>query len=59
VEGIEPAGAGVVISARSRAPGAACLACGTWSSRVHSGYARTVQDGPAGGCPVVICLAVR
>src|SRR6266849_7143444 len=56
---IEPAGAGVVIGARSRAPGAACPACGTWSSRVHSGYARTVQDGPAGGCPVMICLAVR
>src|SRR6266851_3588232 len=59
VERIEPAGAGVVIGARSRAPGAACPACGTWSSRVHSGYARTVQDGPAGGCPVMICLAVR
>ena len=59
VERIEPAGAGVVIGARSRAPGAACPACGTWSSRVHSGYARTVADGPAGGCPVMICLAVR
>jgi zinc-finger of transposase IS204/IS1001/IS1096/IS1165 len=59
VERIEPAGAGVVIGARSRAAGAACPACGTWSSRVHSGYARTVADGPAGGRAVVICLAVR
>jgi len=59
VERIAPAGAGVVIEARSRAPGAACPACGTWSSRVHSGYVRTVADGPAGGRPVVIQLAVR
>jgi hypothetical protein len=49
---IEPAGAGVVIEARSAAPGAACPACGAWSSRVHSGYVRTVQDGPAGGRPL-------
>jgi transposase len=59
LERIEPAGAGVVIGARARAAGAVCPACGTWSSRVHSGYARTVADGPAGGCPVMICLAVR
>jgi transposase len=59
VERIEPAGAGVVIEARSRAAGAACPACGVWSSRVHSGYVRTLQDGPAGGRPVVIRLAVR
>ena len=59
VERIEPGGAGVVIEARSRVPGAACPACGVWSSRVHSGYARTLQDGPAGGHPVVIHLAVR
>ena len=59
VERVEPAGGGVVIEARSRAPGAACPACGAWSSRVHSGYTRTVADGPAGGRPVVIRLAVR
>jgi transposase len=59
VEQIQPAGAGVVIQARSQAAGAACPACGAWSSRVHSGYVRTVQDGPAGGRPVVIRLAVR
>jgi transposase len=59
VERIEPAGAGVVIEARSAAPGAACPVCGAWSSRVHSGYVRTVADGPAGGRPVVIRLAVR
>src|SRR5215469_16484895 len=53
VERIGPAGAGVVIEARSRAPGAACPVCGAWSSRVHSGYVRTVADGPAGGRPVV------
>ena len=46
MERIEPAGAGVVIEARSRAAEAACPACGTWSSRVHSGYARTVAGRP-------------
>jgi transposase len=59
VERIEPAGAGVVIEGRSRAAGAACPACGTWSSRVHSGYARQIEDGPACGRPVVIRLVVR
>jgi transposase len=59
VEQIQAAGSGVVMLARSRAAGAACPACGVWSSRVHSGYARTVADGPAGGRPVVIRLAVR
>ena len=34
-------------------------ACGTWSSRVHSSYARQVRDLPVGGRPVVIRLAVR
>jgi len=49
----------VVIQARSGSAGAACPACGAWSSRVHSGYARQLADGPAGGRPVLICLAVR
>src|SRR5215472_14215025 len=51
--------AGVVLEARSRLAGAACRACGTWSSRVHSGYVRGVQDGPLGGRPVLIRLGVR
>jgi transposase len=59
VEQVDPAGEGVVMQARSRAAGAACPACGVWSSRVHSGYVRTVADGPSAGCPVVIRLAVR
>jgi len=59
VEQVQPAGDGVVMQARSRAAGAACPACGSWSSRVHSGYVRTVADGPSVGCPVVIRLAVR
>ena len=45
--------------ARSGSAGAACRACGTWSSRVHSGYARRIQDSPVGSRPVVIRLAVR
>jgi transposase len=59
VERVEPAGGGVVIAARSLAAGAACPGCGTWSSRVHSGYVRQVQDSPAGGGPVLIRLSVR
>ena len=59
VEQVQAAGEGVVMQARSRAAGAACPACGAWSSRVHSWYVRTVADGPAGGRPVVIRLAVR
>ena len=59
VEQVRPAGEGVVMQARSRAAGAACPACGAWSSRVHSAYVRTVADGPAGGRPVVIRLTVR
>src|SRR5215470_7668602 len=51
--------AGVVLEARSRLAGAACRACGTWSSRVHSGYVRGVQDGPLGGRPVLIRRGVR
>ena len=59
VEQVRPGVAGVVMLARSRTAGAACPACGAWSSRVHSVYVRTVADGPAGGRPVVIRLAVR
>jgi transposase len=59
IERISCGDGGVVIEARSRSPGAECPACGSWSSRVHSGYLRTVQDGPAGGRPVLIRLAVR
>jgi transposase len=55
VEQMQPAGSGVVMQARSRAAGAACPACGAWSSQVHSGYVRTVARGRA----VVIRLAVR
>ncbi len=50
---------GVVIEARCGAAGAACPGCGGLSSRLHSGYTRTVADGPLGGRPVCIRLAVR
>jgi transposase len=30
-----------------------------WSSRVHSGYARQIEDSPVGSRPVVIRLTVR
>src|SRR5260370_16549479 len=38
VERIEPAGAGVVIGARSRAPGPPCPPCATWPSTLHTAY---------------------
>jgi transposase len=59
VDRVTVAAAGVVIEARCGLAGAACPACGAWSSRVHSGYARTVADGPVGGRPVLIRLRVR
>jgi transposase len=59
VDRVISAAGGVVIEARCGSAGAACPACGAWSSRVHSGYARTVADGPAGGLPVLIRLRVR
>jgi transposase len=52
-------GAGIQIEARSALAQVACPACGVLSSRVHSGYVRQIQDGPAGGRPVLIRLAVR
>src|ERR1039457_1147335 len=58
VEQVQPAGAGVVMQAHSRAAGAACPACGARASRAHSGCARTVADGPAGGRRVVIRVLV-
>ena len=59
VEQVEDTGDAVVIRARCRAAQAPCPACGTVSSRLHGGYARTVADGAAGGRPVLIALSVR
>ncbi len=53
------AAGGVELEVRPGPAGAACWACGAWSSRVHSGYVRRIADGPVGSRPVVICLAVR
>jgi transposase len=49
----------VVFRARCWPVDAACPACGTWSSRVHSSYVRQVRDLPLGGRPVLIHLAMR
>ena len=59
VEQVEDTGDAVVIRACCRAAQAPCPACGTVSSRLHGGYARTVADGAAGGRPVLIALSVR
>jgi transposase len=59
VEKIECTPSAVVVGARYWPAGAACPACGTWSSRVHGGYVRQVRDLPLGGRPVLIDLAMR
>jgi transposase len=59
VEKIDCTPSAVVITACCRPEGAACPACGTWSSRVHSGYARRLHDLPLGGRPVLIHLTMR
>jgi hypothetical protein len=50
VEQVQPAGAGVVMQARSRAAGAACPACGAWASRAQAAARpdgrRTASPGP-------------
>lgn len=56
---VEDTGDAVVISASGRAGQACCPGCGTPSSQVHGGYARTVADGAVGGRPLLIALAVR
>ena len=48
-----------MIAARWQPVRAACPRCGTWSSRVHSGYVRRLHDSPAGGRPVLIRLGMR
>ena len=59
VDKIESAPSGVLFTARYWPAAAACPACGTWSSRVHSSYVRQVRDLPLGGRPVLIHLAMR
>jgi transposase len=59
VEKIECTAAAAEITARWWPARAACPACGTWSSRVHSRYVRRLQDSPVGGRPVLIRLAMR
>jgi len=59
VEKLDCMPSAVVIKARCSPAGAACPACGSWSSRVHSSYLRQVHDLPVGGRPVLIHLAMR
>jgi transposase len=59
VDKIETTPSAVRLTARYWPAAAACPACGTWSSRVHSSYVRQVRDLPLGGRPVLIHLATR
>ena len=56
---MERTAAGLLIWGRAAASAAACWACGTTSSRVHSRYERSVDDVAVAGCPVMIRLTVR
>jgi transposase len=59
VDKIECTPPAVLLTARYWPAEAACPACGTWSSRVHSSYVRQVRDLPLGGRPVLIQLGMR
>jgi transposase len=59
VEEIECTAEALEVRARFWPARAPCPACGSWSARVHSGYARRLHDSPVGGRPVLIRLAVR
>ena len=59
VEAVTAAAGLLLVTARARAPEAACPKCGAVSRRVHSRYARTLADAAVGGRPVAIALAVR
>jgi transposase len=59
VEAVAAAAGLLLVTARARAPEAACPECGTVSRRVHSRYCRTLADAAVGGRPVAIALAVR
>jgi transposase len=45
--------------ARSRAAGACCPGCGTWSQTVHEAYGRRLADAGAGGRRLVVHLRAR
>ncbi len=49
----------LLVTARARAPEAACPGCGTASRRVHSRYERRLAGAAIGGRQVEIRLAVR
>jgi transposase len=59
VEEVTAAAGLLLVTARARAPEAACPKCGAVSRRVHSRYCRTLADAAVGGRPVAIVLAVR
>jgi transposase len=59
VDGVAVAAGLLLVTARARAPEAACPRCGTVSRRVHSRYARTLADAAIGGREVTIRLGVR
>ena len=59
VEAVTAAAGLLLVTARARAPEAACPKCGTVSRRVHSRYCRTLADAAVGGRPAAIALTVR
>jgi transposase len=59
IDRVERTAAGLLIWGRVAGAAAACWACGTKASRVHSRYQRSLGDVAAAGRPVTIRLTVR
>lgn len=59
MDAVEQQDQAVLVSLRATAPAAACPTCGTFGSRVHSRYTRTIADLACGGQRVVLKLLVR
>lgn len=59
IEKVVPGDELVLVQAHTSAKRAACPACGTASTRIHSRYVRRLADSAVGGRSVVIELQVR
>jgi transposase len=59
IDGVTAAGRSVRIAASTVAGEGSCPGCGAVSTRVHSGYQRTLGDAAVGGRELLIVLRVR
>jgi transposase len=59
VESIKSDPVRVLLIVRTVRPNAACPACGSYSSRIHSHYLRKLSDLPWNGIPVLVQMRSR